>query len=358
MLVQLLVLAWVNPDRGPALSHRLNAWDAAYYGSIAAHWYPHHLVIGSDGALQSGYEFAFFPLFPTLVAFVHLFGLSISHSLLLTAALDGIGASILVHLLGRDLLGSRRAGWAAAALLGLLPMAIALQMGYAESLYVALTAGALLLAYRERWWAAGLVALLAGLTRPGGVLVPLVIPLVALGVRRAGRSVRWPDVTGATLVGLCGAPLFWLYLWIRTGVAKTWFKVEKHGWDSHFDLGNQTADFLKATLRNPDGFTYFMAPATALIMIGYLAVCVGGLASRRLPPVVVLGVLSVAMTLGSTNYWHSKPRLLLSAFPLVLLAAGPLGRLRFRASVPLVVLGLFVSAWFGAYVLDRWPYAM
>jgi hypothetical protein len=35
-----------------------------------------------------------------------------------------------------------------------------------------------------------------------------------------------------------------------------------------------------------------------------------------------------------------------------------LGRLPLRVLIPLVGFGLFVSVWFGAYMITEWPYAI
>jgi hypothetical protein len=356
MLVQLAMLAWLRPSGGPSLAHLLTKWDAAYYGAIAAHGYPSHVHIGvATQSAGSGTVYAFYPLYPLLAGIAHLLGLPTTNALLVTAALCGIAASILVHLLTVEVTGSRRAGYLAAAAIGALPMAVSLQMGYAESLYVALVAATLLAAFQRRWWLAGGLAFGCGLTRPAGILVPLAIPLAARLVRDR-RAVPWRRVAGATALGFAGSPVFWLFLWWRSGVWNAWFLAEKRGWDSHIDFGTQTWDFLRATLEHPDGTA--MAPITAAIMVGALVACVLAVIGRHPWPIVVLGVLSVALALGATNYWHSKPRLLLAAFPLLVLAAGPLARARLRTSVTLLGTAVLASAWFGAYALDIWPYAI
>jgi len=358
MLVQLAVLSWLNPAGGPSLSSRLTEWDAVHYGIIAAHWYPSDFVIAPDGSLAQGHELAFYPLYPTLAAFVRFFGFSTTHALLITAAGFGLVASVVVHLLARHVVGSRRAGYIACALLGVLPMAITLQMGYTESLYFALAAGALLASLNERWFLAGALAFAAGLTRPSGLLVPLVIPLAAWSLHRAHRPVPWSRVSAATILGFAGAPTFWLYLYSRTGVLNTWFVVSKHGWGDRFDFGHQTWKFLHDMLQHPKNFDDVMAPATAAIIIGFVVACGIALSTRYPPPIIVLTVLSVAMVVGSTNYWHSKPRLLLAAFPIVVITSGGLSRFRTRTVIIVVATGLLVSAWFGAYTLDVWQYAI
>jgi hypothetical protein len=50
--------------------------------------------------------------------------------------------------------------------------------------------------------------------------------------------------------------------------------------------------------------------------------------------------------------------LLLAAFLLIVPAAGALTRLRDRTAVILLATGTVASAWFGAYLLVVWPYAI
>jgi hypothetical protein len=49
---------------------------------------------------------------------------------------------------------------------------------------------------------------------------------------------------------------------------------------------------------------------------------------------------------------------LLAAFPLLLLLAAPMQRLRLRTSVTLLAAAALASAWFGAYAIAVWPYAI
>jgi glucan phosphoethanolaminetransferase (alkaline phosphatase superfamily) len=149
--------------------------------------------------------------------------------------------------------------------------------------------------------------------------------------------------------------VYWAWLWIRTGDPAAWFTVEEHGWASHFDFGVQTWNFVYDTLSGPDGF---LAPVVCAIVLGYVVACVLLVLGRWPAPLTAVTLLSVAIALLSTNYWHSKPRLLLAAFLLIVPAAGALTRLRDRTAVILLASGTVASAWFGAYLLVVWPYAI
>ena len=361
MLVQLGVLAWLNGAGGPSLLDRLTKWDGLFYSGIASAGYPQRITIAPDGSLSEGMEFAFHPLFPGLAGALHLLGVPARVAVVLVACIAGLAAAVVIHLLTTYLLGSRRAGYFAVALLGVLPASITLQMGYAESLYLALAGASVLFALRGRWWLAAGCAFAAGLTRPTALVLAVVVPLGAWRAARQARRrgepspVRWPSVVGASIVAAAGAPAYWAWLWIRTGDPAAWFTVEEHGWASHFDFGVQTWNFIYDTLSGPDGF---LAPVVCVIVLGYVVACVLLVLGRWPAPLTAVTLLSVAMALLSTNYWHSKPRLLLAAFLLLIPAAGALTRLRDRTAIILLSTGTLISAWFGAYLLVVWPYAI
>jgi len=361
MLVQLGVLAWLNGAGGPSLLDRLTKWDGLFYSGIASAGYPQRITIAPDGSLSEGMEFAFHPLFPGLAGALHLLGVPARVAVVLVACIAGLAAAVVIHLLTTHLLGSRRAGYFAVALFGVLPASITLQMGYAESLYLALAGASVLFALRGRWWLAAGCAFAAGLTRPTALVLAVVVPLGAWRAARQARRrgepspVRWPSVIGASIVAAAGAPVYWAWLWIRTGDTTAWFTVEEHGWASHFDFGVQTWNFIYDTLSGPDGF---LAPVVCAIVLGYLVACVLLVLGRWPAPLTAVTLLSVAMALLSTNYWHSKPRLLLAAFLLLIPAAGALTRLRDRTAIILLSTGTLISAWFGAYLLVVWPYAI
>lgn len=358
MLVQLVVLAWLNGPTGPSLVDRLTKWDGLFYLHIAEHGYPDTDLAGPVGGLTRGGEYAFYPLYSAAVGVLHVVAIPATAAALIVSALAGMAAAVGVHLLGVQLTGSRRVGYIAAALLGVLPMAVTLQMAYAEALYTAFAAFALLFALRGSWWPAGALAFGAGLTRPSGILVAAVIPVAALWLARRPTqhpSVRWPAVLGATVLGLLASPLYWAYLWGRTGDKARWFHAEQRGWDSHFDFGASSWTFLHRTLAHPSDF---LGPVVCLILIGYVAALVVMALGRWPAPLLVAALLPALLAIGTTNYWHSKPRLLLSAFVLVIPAAAGLAKLQSRSVLVLLGVGTLASAWLGAYMLCIWPYAI
>jgi len=142
MIGQLLVVIVLAGRTNVDVASRFTIWDGQLYAQIARFGYPDRISIGSNKSLESGAGFAFSPLYPALTKLlsVPLGGNILVAELVLTCT-AGCVFSVLVHLLVRDAGYGRRAGYLACAVVGLLPMAVVLQMGYAEALFAALSAG-------------------------------------------------------------------------------------------------------------------------------------------------------------------------------------------------------------------------
>ncbi|HEX7308601.1 MAG TPA: hypothetical protein VF330_37245, partial [Lentzea sp.] len=134
-----------------------------------------------------------------------------------------------------------------------------------------------------------------------------------------------------------------------------WFGVQQRGWGSKFDGGEATWEFALGHLANPrsvleTGTVWLLALAIVLVFYAF---------QRRLEwPLVVYGIGVLVMDLGSNGLMNSKARLLLPAFTLLVPLALVLARR--RPSTVLTVLGVttLFSAWFGAYSLAVWQYAI
>lgn len=351
MAFGLAVVAVMNVGGARSVLDRLTWWDSTYYAHIATNGYPDRIVI-DNGVLVEGGRFAFSPLYPALTALLRLFGVPTRAALLGIALASAVVLSVLVHLLGRRVVGTRRAGYIACAAIGVLPMSIALQTGYAEGLALALSAAALLFVLDRKWWIAGACAALATLTRPTAVVVVLAIPVAAWTIRKT-TAVQWREVIGATCVGFAAAPAFWIFVWLRTGHPAGWFEVQQAGWRTHFDFGVSTARYVWRGLHAND-LVIFGAALTVLASI------VVAVAVARRPDAHVFALVTVAaiaLALGSSNPLASRPRILLAAFPVLVIAARPLSRLPSTRLVTYLVAGVTVSTLFGAYALTLYPYA-
>lgn len=150
----------------------------------------HHLNLAMRGyfALSPG-DSVFYPLYAGLTRFIALhFGGNFILAGLVVSTVSAAVAFTLLFLLGSTLFGPSSGKWAAIGL-AVYPTAVFLVAPFTESLFLALTLGALYLAYRGKWLPAAIPALLASLTRGPGIFlgVPLAIIATTQFVRKPNR---------------------------------------------------------------------------------------------------------------------------------------------------------------------------
>lgn len=354
-LLHLTALAVLNPAGPAGVTDRLLSWDARLFTSIASDGYPEGFTHTPDGRL-TGNELAFFPGYPALVRAVHtVTGLDTGHSALAASHLALIAALICVHRLFLRLYGPRTAAFATVLVACAQPMAVVFLMGYNESLFLALAAGTLLTAHREDWITAGVLACGAGLTRPVGAAVAAALAVaVLLHARRAGRLTVRPALAAA--LACCGVPAHPLWTAVRTGHLDGWFRIQEAGWGTRWDNGRSFLGFLGETLAR--GGTWVPVSTAVLLLAVVGATAAAWVDTTIWPPLLVYGTAVVVMTLGQSNYYHSKLRLLIPALLLLVPAARALARARPRTAVAVLsALALFCS-WYGAHMLTGWPYAI
>lgn len=349
-LLGLVVLAvWgAFADKSP---HQLLAarWDALWYTRIAEEGYGYALRL-PDGAVHS--DLAFFPLLPALERVISAIApLTAADAGLLVSWVTSLLAAWGIFAIG-DLLHGRRVGLTLAALWGVLPVGIVQSMAYSESLFTALAAWGVYAALTRRWLWAGLLAALAGLTRPvGAAVVAAVWVAAAVELLPGGRWRRAGGVDRSLLAGVVLAPLGWLgyVTWVafRTGSVTGYFDVQ-NGWGNGFDGGLAFARFIGGLLTGPP----FVDGVGLLLGVGALIWLYARCVRQRQPlPLLAYGGAVLVLALTAKGYFGSKPRLLLPAFPLLLPAAVALARLRpGRAALVLGSVGL-VSALYGAFWL-------
>jgi len=200
-----------------------NHWDAANYVRIAQFGY------------QTPYDVAFFPLFPLLItAFAHILG---SWSYLLVGTIISnaalLGALFVIYQLAVEA-GGEQVAQRTLLYLCIFPTAFYFFAPYNESLFLLLTASTFLAMRQQRWWLAGLLGLLAALTRSAGIL--LVIPyMVELWTTResitASRQNMLFRVLPILLIPL-GTALYAIYCWHISGNPLDFIAVQSH-WGRH-----------------------------------------------------------------------------------------------------------------------------
>jgi hypothetical protein len=213
---------WFDPVRMNGWAHQLveplRHWDGLWYKLIAEEGY---------AARPNAYP-AFWPLFPWLMnAAREVFGGATETAGWVIANTTFLLALIVVYRLvaldfGRAI--ARRTLW----ILALFPTAVFFSAAYTESLFLFLAAWALLCARTGNWLGAGVLGLLAALTRSQGVL--LLLPFAVLFFQQKGPDLRrWvPDAVYAALPAL--GPVIFAWHLDRQGVDPLAFVKVQEQW--------------------------------------------------------------------------------------------------------------------------------
>jgi hypothetical protein len=177
-------------------------WDSIHYLTIAQHGY------------TNASDTVFFPLYPLLMR-IFAFGLrsELVAGMLISVVAFVVALTLLHRLTELEL--SRSAADATTLLLAFAPLSFFFTAVYTESLFLALSVGAVYAARRERWALAAVLAALCSVTRIPGIL--LVIPIAWLYLRRSGRgghALPWlllpPAALAAFLAYLAARGYGWL----------------------------------------------------------------------------------------------------------------------------------------------------
>jgi len=231
-VVAIVVADELTPgDRPYHLQQGLFAWDGTFYRDITN--------VGYGGVEQEALRF--FPLVPLLAraVAVPLFGAR-ELALVLVSNIGALVAGVLLVRLARQETGDERLAERTAWLLALLPPALVLVLGYAESVLLALSVGAFLALRRGRWWTAAVLGLAVGLCRPVGVA--LVLP-AAVEAARGLRGLPWRHWAARAAAVLAPAVGLASYL--------AWVGAEFGDWRLPMKL--QETEELRGSYANPLG---------------------------------------------------------------------------------------------------------
>lgn len=352
-VLHIALLVALIPAGGPGLADRLQAWDGQRYVEIAAHGYPSGFTYTADGQIW-GNNLAFFPLFPLLIRAVHpVTGLGWEGAAIVVSQLSMLAALLAVHRLLTRLYTRRTATMGIILLAMAQPMSLAFFMAYSESLFLALAAGTLLAAERRSWLTAGVLASLTGLTRPAGVAAAAALAVAAALHLYRRRELQWRPAAGV-VIGSLGMPGYLLWVAHRAGTPGAWFAVQR-AWGTHWDWGTSFLKYLAQSLTTGDGW---IQVSVAILLLAHLAVT--ALVCRRgtWPPLLVYGAVIMILALGQSNYYHSKPRLLVPALVFLIPLADALARARPAPRAVGITCAALFGCWYGAYMLTVWSYAI
>lgn len=287
-------------------------WDAVHYLDIARRGY-------------YGYDMAFFPLYPGLIALVGRFtGNDLIAGLLISNVSLFFGLLFFYKLAEREY--DRSVAHRAIFYVSIFPAAVFFSAVYTESLFFALTVASFYYIREHKWVTAGLLGGLAALTRVEGVLlfVPYLIEVFVPGdagswKRFFGTRAQALRVAiGAALIP-AGLLLYMAWLWVLRGDPLYFSHVQVH-WDRHF--APPWASFwhgisLIATSHSaPTISNQIVEMAFTLLMI--LVLLFGF--QRLRPSFSAYMALSILAPL-STSSLMSMPRFALVMFPMFIILA-------------------------------------
>ena len=227
-------MGWRFPLRAEVFSGWLGAlfnpwahWDGVWYIKIATSGYA-----DADGST------AFFPLFPMLLRYV---GVLLDGNLLITGIVISLlcyaGCVWLLYRLVRRDFGDELAS-RAVIYLAIGPLSFFLQAVYTESLFLVLSLACFVFAREGRWRLAGVMGLLATLTRSTGVL--LLIPMAYYYYERRGWKLKRTDSHVANLLMVVEGLLVWMtYLALAFGKPLA-FSSAQAQWERGFGAPNYT----------------------------------------------------------------------------------------------------------------------
>jgi hypothetical protein len=169
-----------NRSYGPLAGALLGVW--ARWDAL------HYLMLARVGYFGVGVgDSVFYPLYPALIRFVALplAGDNLLSALVVSSAACVVALAMLYLLAEREY-GTTAARWAVLAL-AVYPTAFFLLAPFTESLFLALTLAAFVMAGERRWWLAGLLGAAASLARGPGLLTA-----AALGCIAWRQRAQWP----------------------------------------------------------------------------------------------------------------------------------------------------------------------
>jgi hypothetical protein len=323
--------------RHQTLVNSFSNWDGMWFRELAHKGYPTYV---SHGQTTLG----FFPLYPLVIwAVAHVFvypeikGLVIAGAIV--SGLGGFAATALVQELSSGWWG-RESGRRATLMFCLFPGSVVFSMVYGEGLLLPLAAGCLLALERRRWLLAGLLAGLATAVQPDALAL---IPVCAVSALRQVRRHGWTEARRsllAPLLSLTGVVAFASFLWAWTGTPLATFHAQHYGWGERTDpfaLVHQLSSLVRQI-----SFTHFNHPTINLnLPVGLVgaAILVAGVLlllrrPNRISPEALTWTLAIGFLTVTSEYVPPNPRLLITAFPAVLVFAH---RVRGRAGGALLV---------------------
>lgn len=374
-LIGTLVYALLSSGHGYAARGMFVFVDSGWYQKIAERGY--------DTKISPKLSpFAFEPLYPGLMALGHaVTGLSVTAVGLAVTWIAAVSCAWALFELGR-LLRDARTGVLFAVLWALMPSAVIQASLYADTLAICLSAWALCALLRRDWLRAGVLACLAGATRPTADAIVLTVCLAAVvdfargrgwigrGATDAGAGAEsGASATGdgaaaaavrpgagwrpwaAFVIAPIGAVGFLAYVAYRMGSVGGYLSAQKK-WGTGFGNAGQVLHRIKLGIAgSAHGYSNGQAHITTAVLLVVPILIVVMLVQRTRWEVCCYTLIVAAIVYTAIHDYTVVPREMLAAFPLLLAPAGWLAKVRPRWLVWLLIVLLAAAAgWYGHFI--------
>jgi hypothetical protein len=320
--VLLLAIALVEiPIFHRSISSELGNWDGFWYIKLATQGYPRSIphVYSTLG---------FFPLYSMVIWLVaHVLFCSYLVAGLLISGVGGLVATVLVQRLATNWWGEQN-GRRAVLFFCAFPGSIVFSMVYSEGILIPLVAGCLIALQKRRWLLAGILAGIATAIGPDAVaIVPACAVAALLELRRCGWRGRnaWRSLVAPVLspVGLCA---FGVFLWAWNGTPFACMEAQRYAWGEKTDalaLVKQARTLLdEINLPHFDyhaiNLNYISGTLGAVVLVVVLVLMAKK--AYRPPGAAVTWALGIAFLAVTSEFVPPNPRLLITAFPALLVA--------------------------------------
>jgi hypothetical protein len=310
--------------------HELANWDGLWYRSVANHGYPHYSSFAQT-------NLGFFPLFPLSIWVVEQPLLLItSHDAVwcstvagaLVSAVGGLVATVFVHRLAEGW-WDRDTARRATILFIVFPGSVVFSMVYSEGLLLPLAICCIWALERRRWVLAGILAGFGTAVQPVGlVLVPVCLFSALLECHRWGWSLRAARRAFlAPILSLTGLGAFLAFLWAWTGNPLATYIAQHHGWSE--TTTPLSLWHMAQKLSHEINFAHFDQPTINLnLIIGLiggvvLALWLGlvYLSRREISPEAIVWTIGITFLAYTSSNVPPLPRMLLTAFPALMVVA-------------------------------------
>lgn len=344
-LVGTLVFGMVSSGHGYAARGMFVFVDSGWYQKIAERGYDTKI----SPALS---PFAFDPLYPGLMAFGHaLTGglLSVTAVGLTITWVAAVACSWAIFEIGR-LLRDARTGLIFAVLWALMPSAVIQGALYADTLAICLTAWALYALLRKAWITAGILACLAGATRPTADAVVLTVFVAAVVELVRARKFELRPVIGAVIAPI-GAVGFLAYVAYRVGSISGYMNAQKK-WGTGFGNAGQVFHRIKLGIAGTaHGYSNGQAHITTAVLLIVPILIIVMLVQRQRWEITFYTIVVAAIVYTAIHDYTVVPREMLAAFPILLAPAGWLAKVKRQWIVWAIVAVLAVAAgWYAGYI--------